>query len=222
MLSTNRPTPKKHMTTSLALLAGLLAAGVGSSAFSAPPVEEKPDGSWVSVKGTVSEKLEMGFKLDYGEGSIVVETDDWDADNDAALIEANDEVTVYGAVDDDFYHSRTIEAESVYVEDLSTVLTGPSLQDEEQVLSNLDVYYAPAEFDFVVAGKVTGKEGRTFTVDTGPRKIEVDTSAMPNNPLDDSGRQQIDEGDFVSVSGNLVLDVFEKRKVLAERVVSLD
>ncbi|MFP4521706.1 MAG: hypothetical protein ACLFQK_06125 [Fibrobacterota bacterium] len=59
------------------------------------------------------------FELDYGEVIVTVEMDDWDWYKEGKGIIEGDEVTVYGAVDNDTYEMTTIEASSVYVEDLN-------------------------------------------------------------------------------------------------------
>jgi len=161
------------------------------------------------------------FTLDYGEGTITVETDDWDSIGDAWTIAEGDSVTVYGRVDDGLYQNRRIEAGSVYIEDLDTMVTAPSAADEEEVLPVTYTYLSvPADYDYQVAGTVTSISGREFTIDTGDRKISVDTMQMAYNPLDDDGVVQIGEGDFVSVSGDLDLNVFDENEISAEAIIN--
>jgi len=45
----------------------------------------------------------------------------------------------------------------------------------------------PADHDFQVAGTVTSISGLEFTIDTGDRKVLVDTLQMGYNLLDDVG-----------------------------------
>ncbi|PXX91632.1 hypothetical protein DIT71_07060 [Marinobacter vulgaris] len=197
------------------------ATAITLAAPAAAQVEGKPDGSWVSLSGQVASHTPSEFTLDYGEGTITVETDDWDSIGDAWMINEGDSVTVYGRVDDGFYQNRRIEAGSVYVEDLDTVITAPSAADEEEVLPVTYTYLSvPADYDFQVAGTVTSVSGREFTVDTGDREVSVDTMQMGYNPLDDVGLVQIEEGDFVSVSGDLDLGVFDETEISAETIVS--
>ena len=73
-----------------------------------------------------------------------------------------------------------------------------------------------------LSGQVETIDGREFTIDTGLREVRIDTIAMPYNPMDDKGFQQIEVGDWVSVSGQLDLDVFESREIMAESIVTLD
>ena len=99
----------------------------------------QPDDSWISVTGTVADTHDESFELDYGEGLITVEFDDWDWYNENAAILDGDRVTVYGAVDDDLYETRTIEAASVYVEGLNTYYYASATDEEDVPLEFTDV-----------------------------------------------------------------------------------
>jgi len=191
------------------------------SAPVAAQVEGKPDGSWVSLSGQVAAHTPNAFTLDYGEGTVTVETDDWDSIGDAWVISEGDNVTVYGRVDKGLYQNSRIEAGSVYIDDLDTMITAPSAADEEESLPVTYTYLSvPADYDFQVAGTVTSISGREFTIDTGDNRVSVDTLRMGYNPLDDVGMVQIEEGDFVSVSGDLDLSVFDEAEISAEAIVN--
>jgi len=43
------------------------------------------DDTWISLSGTVESVTTDAFMLDYGEGMVTVEMDDWDADADSVL-----------------------------------------------------------------------------------------------------------------------------------------
>lgn len=195
-----------------------------AAAFALPSqadtVKNKTDGSWVSLTGTVISHTPKAFTLDYGQGTILVETDDWDSLGDGWSINENDNVTVYGVVDDGFYQNKRIEAGSVYVEDTNTMVTAPSTADEEGVPVTYTYFSVPADYDFQVAGTVTSVTGREFTIDTGKRKMTVDTIEMGYNPLDNIGIPQIKKGDFVSVSGDLDLNIFNNTELTAETLVN--
>ncbi|WP_347330921.1 DUF5666 domain-containing protein [Marinimicrobium locisalis] len=183
--------------------------------------KDEPDGSWVSLSGKVASYTPEAFELDYGEGTITVETDDWDSLGDGWAISEGDSVTVYGRVDDGFYQNSKIEAGSIYIEDLDTMVTAPTPVDEEEVLPVTYTYLSvPADFDLQVAGTVTSISGREFTVDTGESKVSVDTLQMDYNSLDDVGVVQVEKGDFVSVSGDLDPGVFDENEISAETIIS--
>jgi len=188
-------------------------------------VMQQPENSWVTLNGTVVEQEDHRFELDYGEGTITVEVDDTDKLKRESVPLENREVIVYGKVDTGFYEGRTIEADSVYVKDLNTLIHDPSPKDEEAVDLSRWVYYSgPTVDEFYVTGTVTTVDpvARTFTVNTNGSKITVDTTELPYNPLDAKGFQQVRSGDFVSVSGNLDDDVFDRAEVVAETVVNLE
>ena len=72
-----------------------------------------------------------------------------------------------------------------------------------------------------VRGTVTSTSGREFTMDTGVRRLTVDTTEMPYNPLDEIGYQQIDEGDYVRVSGDMGRDFWGNRELVADSIITL-
>lgn len=202
----------------------ITASALMTNAAVAKKLDDKSDGSWVSLKGSVVAREDNSLLLDYGENTITVELDDWEQSQEAARVLAGAQVTVYGEVDDDFYENRTIEAQSIYIEQTNTVLSGPSPHDDEGKQNEHPyTYYAgPSEHDMEVTGFVTSINGRTFTIDTGERKLKVNTAMMADNPMDETGFQQIKEGDWVRASGDVGMNTFEDREIMAESVVSLD
>lgn len=185
----------------------------------------KADDSWISISGTVVTANEDSFTLDYGEGIIQVEMDDWDTYGDAYSLMDGDKVTVYGEVDDDLFERDTIEAGSVYVEDMNTYFYASSADEEGQEYTR---YFwtipSPMQLNMAtIRGTVTSvdREQREFTLDTGQQQISVDTGSIGYNPLDDLGYQQIDRGDRVSVTGGFDHDFVEGRLFEAETVVTL-
>lgn len=207
---------------SATLVATVLAAALGNTATAANELAKEPDGSWVSVKGTVVAKLEDSLILDYGEDTITVEVDSWDASDNADSVLTGYQITVQGRVDNDFYHERSIEADSIYVDELNTVLTRPTPMDEEEANRRMRTrYFGPIDNDIEVVGTVSGTSGREFTIDSGDRQVTVNTIELDYNPMDESGFQQIEPGDFVRASGELRSDTLESREMMAETVISL-
>ncbi len=206
-------------TLPCALFLGLLTS---SGAFAKDPYA-KADDSWISISGEVKDVTADAFKLDYGDGEIIVEMDDWDSDADGFKLVDGDKVNVYGYVDDDLYETRSIEAGSVYVESLGTYFYASS-EDEE---GGVDVYPAYTTAAVVVpgalelTGTVTEVTGREFTIDTGTSKMTVDTVGMSYNPMDDEGFQKISKDDRVRVYGNIDVNLFEKTEFAATTVVTL-
>ena len=176
------------------------------------------DDTWISLSGTVESVAPDAFMLDYGEGVVTVEMDDWDADADAYKVSMGDRVTVNGMVDDDLFETTTIEASSVYVDNLNTYFYA-SAADEEDTFVN--VTSPPVVSATVVQGIVTEVNDEEFTIDTGLREILVETDEMYYDPLDDEGFKQIDIGDRVSVTGNIDDDFFEGRELVASSITTL-
>jgi len=206
------------MKTSI-LTAALIALGLATPADADEPNPyAKKDGSWISLNGMVTSVAPDAFRLDYGEGLVTVEMDDWDLDADGYKLIEGDEVTVYGAVDDDLFETTSIEASSVYVKDLNTYFYA-SAADEETLPA---VATATAvDYDLQLTGEVTSVTGREFTIDSGLREMTVDTVGLGYNPLDDEGYQKVEVGDRVSVTGDMDYDWWEGRELMAETVITL-
>ncbi len=208
-------------TRSLLLLAVFC---IGAVAVGAQTPRTAPDESWISISGTAVATERGAFTLDYGEGKITVEMDDWDwYERDYELLEG-DRVTVYGRVDDNVFASDTIEASSVYVEEMGTYFYESAADEEEGDYFD----YWLTDNDAVVRmgygtlrGVVTRVNGREFTVDSGLREITVDTRELGYDPTDDVGYQQIDVGDYVSVTGDFDSTFWEGRQLIANSVVTL-
>jgi len=97
------------------------------------------DNSWISLSGTVVDAGARTFELDYGDGLVVVEMDDWDWYGEAFSIMEGDQVTVYGMVDDDLYETTSIEASSVYVKNLNTHFYASDADKEEVPITTASV-----------------------------------------------------------------------------------
>lgn len=188
-----------------------------------PPPDDPGDGSKVALKGTVVALREGSFILNHGDGTISVEVDNWEQQDNADAIREGHHVTVRGTVDNDFWHRRLVEADSVYVEELQTTLTSPSPADEEEARNQrLVSSYGPIPNDIEVAGTVTSTRGDKFTIDNDQRRITVDTSFLENDPMDDSGYQQIDVGDFVRVSGDIGERTMDERVIAAKSLIVIE
>lgn len=211
----------KRTAISLAISSVLVAAPTAALAAEKPPYL-KPDGSWITLSGTVTSTAAETFTLDYGGGLATVEMDDWDWFDEDAEILSGDKVTVYGEVDDDTFENTKIEASSVYVENLGTYFFA-SAKDEEN-FNDLDVTpTVPIDVgDLTITGTIESVDGREFTIDSASQQMKVDTTFLPYNPMDDEGYQQLEKGDFVTVTGNTEYDTFEKQELMAESVVTLD
>jgi uncharacterized protein YdeI (BOF family) len=179
----------------------------------------KPNGTWISMSGTVKDVNPDSFTLDYGDGIITVEMDDGDRDADAYVLLEGDHVTVHGRIDDDFYETTKIEAGSVYVEKLGTYFYASALDEEDAFFYSTVTPIVPSSA--TVQGFVTEVRGDEFVIDTGLRSLTVEVEEMPYDPLDDEGYQKIRAGDYVRVTGEMDTDLFEGRELEARTVVKL-
>lgn len=187
----------------------------------------KSDNSFISITGNVASVVSAkgrGFTLDFGDGLIAVEVDDFDLDDDSAGILPGERVTVYGRIDDDLFEMRSIEASSVYVHDRSTYYFASSLDEDGSAYIYSYFPDHPKDGSWVsVAGTVkdVDSDGKQFVVDTGIRKIDVETHALAYNPLDKVGFQKIKKGDLVSVTGILDENFMSKDDIVADSVITV-
>ncbi len=203
----------KNISTMLFVSASLLtAAAYGESPYT------QADDTWINIDGEVSSVSADSFVLDYGDGFVTVEMDDGDRDADGYKLLKGDKVSVSGIVDDDFYETTTIEASSVYVEQLGTYFYASAVDEEDTFVT---ISYPVATSNMVVQGTVTSVSDDEFTIDNGLQQLTVEVEEMAYNPLDDEGYQQIEKGDLVSVSGSIDRDLFEGRVLDAESIVTL-
>lgn len=191
---------------------------VAATSSAADP-KEASDNSWISVSGTVVETSPDSFRLDYAGGVITVEMDDFDFFQEGRLMMENDKVVVYGIVDNDLFEKKTIEASSVFVEDLQTHFYANASDEEDFV--NWTVSGPIIVGEAQVSGYVTSIDGREFTINTGLQSIQVDTDEMGYDPMDDKGYLEIDLGDFVKVSGEVDPGLFEDHEIEADWIVEL-
>lgn len=179
----------------------------------------EPKGSWVALSGQVVSHTDNSFILDFGDGIVTVNTDNWDTVGDSWAVSDGDNVTVYGLVEAGFYQNKVINAGSIYVEDASTMVSAP-VTDQQNMADSYTYFTVPADYDLQVAGTVTSVTDRKFTIDSGSRKVTIDTIRLGYNPLDNQGLQQIKKGDFVSVRGELKRSIFDNAAVIAESIVT--
>jgi uncharacterized protein YdeI (BOF family) len=185
----------------------------------------KENDSWISISGTVVAPTAESFTLDYGDGVILVEMDDWDAYGEAYALMDGDRVTVYGDVDADLFERVSIEADSVYVENLNTYFYASST--DEEGTENIPYFWSDttplAPSRVTIRGKVSSvdTEEREFTLNMGDQMITVETSFLGYNPLDELGYQKIAKGDRVSVSGRFDINFLEGREFEAQSVTTL-
>jgi uncharacterized protein YdeI (BOF family) len=180
----------------------------------ATEISSATDNEWISITGQVKSTTVTGFSMKYGDGRILVEMDGYD-DFDNSLVKPGDRVTVSGQMDNDFHEAKTIEASSVYVEELDTYFyANPA--DEEGGYSSYTSEFYPEDEDWVsITGTVLTRTGTELTLDTGLKQMSVDMSDTGFNP-------DIDAEDRVSVTGTMDdTDLFDEREIEATSVILL-
>ena len=184
------------------------------------------DNSYITLTGEVTQQIGQQFMLDYGNGIITVEFDDWDSFNEAQYINPGEKVTVYGDIDQDLFERRKIEASRVYVHEIKTFYDASSADEEWTPVTTVSYieFYDPYLADGTrvsLTGNVKSINDDEFILDTGIKDIQVDTDLMSYNPLDKKGIQQIKTGDKVKVMGKLDKNLFERNEIQANSIITL-
>lgn len=194
----------------------LLCAGlVGAPALAQDPYLQ-PDDTWITLNGTVQSVSPDKFELDYGGGVVTVEMTDGDRDADAYQLLRGDKVSVTGLIDDDFFETTSIDASSVYVDNINTWFFADPTEEGVATITT------PVVTDYtVLQGTVTKVNGEEFTLNTGARQVTVEVDEMATDPLDKEGFRQVTVGDRVSVTGQIDTDFFEGRVLEADSLVEL-
>lgn len=196
------------------------AASMSLAAAQSPFLED--EGSLVSLTGTVNSVDDDSFEIDYGTGVVEVEFEDAGLfDDPAEVLYPGDRVTVYGMTDDDFLEGRVIEASTVFLTGGSAVYTG----DDEISSAYLTPAWEENQQDtttMTFEGEVTDIKRREFTLTSNGIEYNVDTSDMRYNPLDERGRQKIEEGDRVNVVGELDDNLFDDAEISATMIYSVE
>ena len=203
------------ITTAIATAFGSAAVAQGSEVATAN------NGEWISLTGSVASISADRFTLDYGANELTIEMDDFDSYDENLLI-AGDQVTVSGMIDTDFVDNKTLEASSVYVDNLNEFFYASSADEE-------DGYYSYAANDYwdggdwiSLTGEVTSVDGEILKLDTGVGEYVIDAVQMAYNPLDSEGAEQIEVGERVVVSGEFdTFDLYGDEDIEAEAVTTL-
>jgi uncharacterized protein YdeI (BOF family) len=181
----------------------------------------KADESWITIGGTVEGVTADSFTLDYGDGVITVEMDDGDRDADGYNLLRGDKVSVIGRIDRDFFERTSIEASSVYVENIGTTFFASSIDDEDWSAFSESETSPMRMSSTSIIGEVTDVDANEFTVNSGFSAMRVDVSSLSYDPLDGEGYQKIEVGDVVKVVGTIERDLFTGREIEADLIVEL-
>jgi hypothetical protein len=193
----------------------ILSVAIAGSLTAADP-GERNDGSWISVSGTAVSPSADAFTLDYGQGTIRVEMDDWQG----YTINDGNRVTVSGRIDDGFFETKSINASYVYDQNYNSYFYADDTYESG--------YFWNASYKPIVLGESTlygtvssvDPDDRSFVLDTGKRKVTVTTNSMYYNPLDKVGYQLVEVSDRVTVGGQMDNGFFSGRELEADSVIT--
>ncbi len=193
-------------------------------------VTTAPDESPVVLTGTIQSVSDDEFVLSYGTGAITVEMENWDWDDSKMKnLSVGDRVTVTGRIDDDLFEGREIEADNIYLGSSNVYYYREGSSAYPIIGTTYDSQSSSAAMagdgTFVaMSGRVSNisPTGKEFTlVDSNQMAMQVDLGELGYNPMDNEGVQQIREGDLIQVYGEIDEDFFERKEILASRVISL-
>lgn len=198
----------------VSLVAALVASGSLQAAFS-----DKTNGEYVTLSGKVTTVRPDSFEVSVNDKAIIVEMDGKQWKNQGYQLSKGDEVIVSGRIDKDFFQRRRLNAGTVYVKGASRYFHGS--KEDRPSLSSMYLYTRTLpDASFIdIQGTITEVDGREVTVDTGTRKLRVDTSKMNYNPFDPKGFSKIKKGDRIRASGIIDDDLFEEEEELMARYV---
>ena len=186
------------------LITACFASGVGaqdtrSSGTNDP--HDYGDGSWIGIAGHVESTSPNSFMLDYGDGTIKVELEPLSTQKHDFI--QNEQVRVFGVVDDGFFKGKTIKAHGVYVESMKTYAC--TTEGAETRITS----FAPTILSGVVVhGRVTAVGEDNVKVDEGERVIEIDTSALGGEA---GVGPVVKTGDLVTVVGHMDDGLFSRK-----------
>ena len=201
-------------------LVASLVAGSLAAPLLADSLKSKSNGEFATVSGVVTKVAEDAVVIRSDSESIIVEIDGYGSSQDGYKLVAGDEVVASGRVDHDYLEEKKLEAGSVYKKNLEKMVYSNSDDEETQYPISSAAYAKemPQKPTYNIRGKVVATSGREFIVDTGLRKLTVETEELLYNPMDDVGYTQVDVGDDVIVSGEIESKFFEGLELVARTI----
>lgn len=201
-----------------------LALSLLVAACSTTKFEKSRNGEHITLYGTVDTVQPDWFTLKSKNREILVEMDDFDAESEGYKLLEGDEVVVSGVIDHDFMEKKKIEAGSVYVRGIDTYFFANDADEESSPY--LKTYYSfsnevPENAIVELQGIVTDIDGKEFVLDTGTRKVLIDTKRLPYDPMDNLGKVQVEVGDLLRVSGRVDIELFSGRQLSANSIYEI-
>jgi uncharacterized protein YdeI (BOF family) len=193
-----------------------LALGATATVAAAQPLSTADNNEWITLSGEVSSVAGDSFMLDTGDRTVRVEMDDYDIYNER-FVQPGDKVAVSGAIDNDFFEARKIEASTVYVEKLGEHFYASAADEEDPTPIITVIDYINEGEQLALTGTVVraNPSSNELILDTGPTNIHVDTDGVRD-------ADRVDVGDHIFVVGAMDdADLFEGREILADSMTVL-
>ncbi|GAB5413709.1 MAG: hypothetical protein Cons2KO_13120 [Congregibacter sp.] len=207
-------------------MAAAIALAISSTAMAGNvDPHEKADDTQITMSGTMTEIDGDEFVLNYGDGTITIELEDWKRDAEDLGFTDGAEVTVFGEIDNDLFTASTIEAEAIYFKPTSSYYYAKEDADQQTfmafVWSEPDTYELS---DMTLRGRVVSTEADDgkFTIAVGNGdEVTVSTASLDYNPLQVENGNPVDMGDYVRVGGRLDYEFFDGKVLKAESVSTI-
>lgn len=157
------------------------------------------DGDRITIAGLVASVLPDRFTLDHRTGTVTVEMDDWDpAYREAMPLRKGDQVVVSGAIDDNLYLRKRIEAESVFINTINTYFYANPADEDNRPRPG---FRPDADAYVDLVGTVEAVEGEGLLLRIGERQVRVSLGDVPPGE-----RERVSAGDRLYLWGDMVFD----------------
>ncbi len=165
-------------------------------------------GSWIRIEGNVKMVGEKSFILAYEGGTVAVAMGSEELR--AHAFQQDQHLTVYGRVDGDFFERKVLKARVVVVK--SEEPSRHQVIGEGDAIRMINASHGSGT---VVHGRVTGINGRQFTLDQADGRITVDTSTLSYDPMTSRDHLRVEVGNLVTAHGPIRSDFWSGRLLKA-------
>ena len=180
--------------------------------------QEATNGEYLTLNGKITDVGPNSFSMSIDNEKILVEMDDFDYFKEGYQLKKGDKVMVFGMVDKDYLERRSLEASTVYVKNLKTHFFANSI-DEEDYYTYTTYYISPQNsMNVLLRGRVLSISDDTITLSTGVDDIKVSTERMYFNPANNKNYIDLQENDYVEISG-MITTKYNNNKLVQARTI---
>ena len=173
------------------------------------------NGDEIKIAGKVSKAKASTFLLDYGQGSITVELDDYDSYEEGFNIIDGDQVIVTGKVDADSGQKRTIEARRVFIPAIDLEIFA-SATDEEDTASKSFTQSLTDGTEVDLRGIIKNINRKVITIQSSKGRVEVHLGSVKGQE-----RETFYLGQAVRVTGFFKNRLIRKDMIFADSIQSV-